>query len=142
MQETILENHLETSRWSPQSSGTVASPGGAFDERLHHASRRQAADGNKKTPLLMSSGLGRVCLPQETKHNAGACNNYSRKVGCLTHKEEGGPHLQERATGGSVEEGRPSHHLVEARSREFSKLSKHRSGAKDYYSKGSHNEKK
>ena len=38
-------------------------------------------EGNGKTPLLMSSRLGRVCLPQESKDNAGGCNNYSRKVG-------------------------------------------------------------
>ena len=41
-------------------------------------------------------------------------------------------HPQECGTGGSVEEGRPSHHLVEARSGEISKLSKDHSGAKDY----------
>ena len=76
-------------------------------------------EGNGKTPLLMSSRLGRVCPPQESKDNAGGCNNYSRKVGRsirrMDHPNQN-HHPQEHSTGGFVEEGRPSNHLVEARS--------------------------
>ena len=109
-------------------------PGGAFDERLHHASGCQATDGNGKTvlrtwPSMSSSRIqAQRWRLQPLIKKSWTLDPYGGRTihtGITVFRNAllAAPSRREDPLN------------IETRSGETRKLSKHHSGAKDYYSK-------
>ena len=137
MQETILGEHLEASRWSPHGSGTVAR---ALVERLMkdcitlQDAKRQMVMGK------LSSGRGRVLSSSRIQAQRWRLQPLIKKSWTLDPYGGRTVHtgitvLRNALLAAPSRREDPLN--IETRSGETRKLSKHHSGAKDYYSKGS-----